>query len=121
MDRLSSYASREAVSESPEEKQRKEVDAAAKMLEKMKLSKEAPPPVEKEERTPSSDIPTANGHSNETGVIVDETSDVPEKKDTPVEGKPRGIPEDVRLYEIFYHQVVKLVNVGQLMTPNFSS
>ena len=96
------------------------MDAAAKMLEKMKLSKEAPPPVEKEEQTPSNDIPKENGHSSETDVAVDETSDLPEKKDTVVEGKPRGIPEDVRLYEVFYHQVVKLVNVGQFMAPNFS-
>lgn len=120
MDRLSSYAAREAASETPEEKQKKEIDAAAKMLEKMKLSKEAPPPVEKEDQTPSNDIPKENGHSSETIVTVDVNSDAPEKEDTAVEGKPKGIPEDVRLYEVFYHQVVKLVNVGQLITPNFS-
>ena len=125
MDRLSNYAAREAVSESPEEKQRKEIDAALKMLDQMKLSKESspppppPPPVDKENNPPKTladDIPKENGHSDEPEEAGDGTKspgEVEKKVVTVSEGKPRGIPDDVRLYEIFYDQVVKLVNVGR--------
>ena len=118
MDRLANYAAREAASESPEEKQRKEMEAAAKMLEQIKLSKEAPPPVDKEINPPKTladDVPKENGHGGEPEEPV-ETETNPDDKVkipvTPSEGKSRGIPDDVRLYEVFYDQVVKLVNVG---------
>lgn len=123
MDRLASYAAREAASESPEEKQKQEMDAAAKMLEQMKLSKEAPTPVEKEHTPPKTladDVPKENGHGEEPEGVANEPSSPaePEKKQLVLyEGKPRGIPEDVRLYEIFYEQVVKLVNVGRFLGP----
>lgn len=117
MDRLANYASREAASESPEEKQKKEVEAAARMLENIKLSKDAPPPVDKENGPPKTladDIPKENGHEEGPEETAD-SAKVPEDKEKKqvalLEGKSRGIPEDVRLYEIFYDQVVKLVNV----------
>ena len=122
MDRLSNYASREAQSETPEEKRKKELDAATKMLEQMTLKKDAPPPVEKESSpagTPSDEAtPTENGETTEsseaaeTAKAEDDAAKPESTKETAPEEKTRGIPEDVRLYEIFYDQVVKLVNVG---------
>jgi len=128
MDRLSNYAAREAASESPEERQRKEMDAALMMLDKMKLSKESspppppppPPPVDKENNPPKTladDVPKENGHTEEPEEAGDGAKSPEELEGKAVtvsaEGKSRGIPEDVRLYEIFYDQVVKLVNVGR--------
>lgn len=128
MDRLASYAAREAASESAEEKQQKETDAAAKMLDKMKLSNDTPSPIEKENSPPKTDPPKTdqpkeNGNTEEADGTADGTADIPkdvtstedispEKADAVTDAKPRGILEDVRLYEIFYDQVVKLVNVG---------
>lgn len=130
MDRLSNYAAREAVSESLEEKQRKELDAALKMLDKMKLSKESspPPPIDKENNPPKTladDVPKENGHSEEPDEAGDSAKSPVELEKkavtVSVEGKPRGIPEDVRLYEIFYDQVVKLVNAQNLLIQDITA
>lgn len=143
MDRLSAYAAREAESETPEERLRKEEEAAVRLLEKLALkekdtrdSDEYKPPgetatgsvdgdddatlaAEDDDATTiaASEAPEDNGDNNE--------KDTEPKKDD-VEageagGKPaRGIPEDVKLYEIFYEQVLNLVNV-RAHTRSFGS
>ena len=133
MDRLSNYASREALTETAEEKQRKEIEAASKMLEKIKIANDTPTP------TDSVAVPlkkvnddaaerNANGKGSDTppvteppkAKVVEEDGEPTanekpaEKKNAAADGIPRGIPEGVRLYEIFYDQVTKLVNVGLL-------
>lgn len=122
MDRLSSYAAREAVSETPEEKARKEEEAARKLLEKLKLSKEdkASGPTEENTTNFATNMTsqTTNGDKKEAEIQSD-TKEVDSKQvggDAAEESprKTQGIPEDVKLYEIFYEQVVNLVNVGFL-------
>lgn len=142
MDRLSAYAAREAESETPEERLRKEEEAAVHLLEKLALKeKDAPdgddykPPGEATAGSVSGDDEatlaaidddaTTIAASEAPGGDEDNKTDIETKKgDTEtVEavGKPaRGIPEDVKLYEIFYEQVLNLVNV-RAHTRSFGS
>lgn len=143
MDRLSAYAAREAESETPEERLRKEEEAAVRLLEKLSV-KEA----EKAEEKASTEVdgntkPTAeNGDDDDATLALkddDQTtiaaSEDGEHQETQggdkgkndgedtesTSGKPaRGIPEDVKLYEIFYEQVLNLVNV-RAHTRSFNS
>ena len=125
MDRLSSYAAREAELESLEDRKQTEEEATTRLVEKLRISKES-------EKMKSKADETKRTHSNGEQVNGDkptETSsskieDRPEKKEkesatSDDDGKPsshksRGIPEDVKLYEIFYEQVVNLVNAHRL-------
>ena len=125
MDRLSSYAAREAESESPEDRKQTEEEATTRLLEKLRVSKENEKPQAKVDGTEGNqrngeqvngDKPT-EAPSSEVDGRPDQSS---EKKVTSVNGdkppsiKNRGIPEDVKLYEIFYEQVVNLVNAQRL-------
>ncbi|KAH0604343.1 uncharacterized protein H6S33_006720 [Morchella sextelata] len=136
MDRLSAYAAREAESETPEERLRKEEEAAVRLLEKLSLKA-----AEKAEEKASTEVdgntkPAAeNGDDDATLALKDDdqttiaASEGNEHQETRGEdkgkndgedtesasGKPaRGIPEDVKLYEIFYEQVLNLVNAQNL-------
>jgi vacuolar protein sorting-associated protein 35 len=142
MDRLSAYAAREAESETPEERLRKEEEAAVRLLEKLSLKA-----AEKAEEKASTEVdgntkPAAeNGDDDATLALKDDdqttiaASEGNEHQETRGEdkgkndgedtesasGKPaRGIPEDVKLYEIFYEQVLNLVNV-RAHTRSFNS
>lgn len=135
MDRLSAYAAREAESETPEERLRKEEEAAVRLLEKLSVEETE----KKEEKKPTksdgepklaepsnSDNEATLYNDDETTIAASEdTEDKDDKeKDEETEsavGKPaRGIPEGVKLYEIFYEQVLNLVNV-RAHTRNFGS
>ncbi len=121
MDRLSAYAAREAESESPEERKQHEEEATTKLLEQLQISKESKKPEAKED---GGDKQTNGEHT--TGDKATETSpqgvENQPPKDTSGDGdaknapakKNRGIPEDVKLYEIFYDQVLNLVNAQRL-------
>ncbi|KAL9118642.1 MAG: hypothetical protein Q9187_004812 [Circinaria calcarea] len=137
MDRLSAYAEREAASESPEDRQKLEEEATAKLLEKLRLSKENKLSGVKENKSgpEKTNGEQANGHKTtkasspedggaiEVNSLVDDSSATevdaestatngdPEK---PVSRGSRGIPEDVKLYEIFYNQVTHLVLAQRL-------
>lgn len=125
MDRLSSYAAREAEPDSPEDRKRTEEEAATRLLEKLRISKENEKPQakaagtegkqtngeqtngDKPTETPSSDVEgRPDGGSKQTATS--------EEGDKPPSSEDRGIPEDVMLYEIFYEQVVNLVNAQRL-------
>ena len=121
MDRLSAYAAREAESESPEDRQHNEEEATTKLLEKLQIAKET----NKSEVKPDAEGKQTNGeHTN--GDQPSETSpqeaDGQPSKEAPAEEeaekdaakKNRGIPGDVKLYEIFYDQVLNLVNAQRL-------
>lgn len=143
MDRLSAYAAREAESETPEERLRKEEEAAVYLLEKLALKEKDAP--DSDEYKPPDEAPTGfvSGDDDATLAATDDdattiaASEAPEddedsnKTDTETKkvdaetveavGKPaRGIPEDVKLYEIFYEQVLNLVNV-RAHTRSFGS
>ena len=124
MDRLSAYAAREAESESPEDRKQTEQEATTRLMEKLRISKESKP---KEATVDSVDRKETNGEQ----VNGDKPAETPS---TEIDGQPhkdteasaaqsdderppiksRGIPEDVKLYEIFYEQVTNLVTAQRL-------
>jgi vacuolar protein sorting-associated protein 35 len=126
MDRLSSYAARESEAAPAEDRQKSEEDAVAKLLEKVRLSQEkkVEEPVAAE---PNGDkaAPKANG-AGEAASKEPELEAAPTNKEEaqaepvlePVNGaddkKSRGIPENIKLYEIFFEQVMNLVNAQHL-------
>lgn len=114
MDRLSSYAQREAESGSPEEKQKAEEDAITELMEKVRLDKEKPatPSINTEATDstavstngakPESEASTLNGSVQEPGAVNGDS-------------KPLSSSGgEVKLYEIFYEQVVNLVKTRGL-------
>ncbi len=125
MDRLSAYAAREAESEPAEERKQIEQDATSRLMEKLRISKEAKSP---EGKADGVDGEKLNGEQingdkpAETPTIeIDgkphkdtDSSDQPKDDERPPATKNRGIPEDVKLYEIFYEQVINLVNAQRL-------
>ncbi|KAF8760798.1 Vacuolar protein sorting-associated protein 35 [Rhizoctonia solani] len=88
------YAAREAENEDPEEVRKQEEAAAKRLAEKVRRAREA---------NGGSASPT-NGS---VAVSVDESKGK-EKEGTPPK-KFRGIPEDVKLFEVFWQQVVELI------------
>jgi len=131
MDRLSSYAEREAQHSAEENRGQVEEDALAELLQKAKIKAEQKPPTPDGSRSeelapahPGSDADRPNGDSTaETLAAAEEaTPSVAETEATAVNGdeppdpavKERGIPEDVPLYEIFFGQVKALVYAQRL-------
>lgn len=125
MDRLSTYAARESEQESQEDRKQTEEDATARLLEKLKVSSEAK---KSKVDTEGAETKQSNGEQQTNGdqpavSPAPEGKDHAEKEDTSTEAttngdKPhsrnRGIPENVKLYEIFYEQVVNLVSAQRL-------
>ncbi|KAI1342597.1 vacuolar protein sorting-associated protein 35 [Xylariaceae sp. FL0016] len=130
MDRLSAYAERESQDDGTGDKAKLEEDALAELLEKVRLGKEQLEPKSSEQ--PDVDSAANGEHANgedsqtaETGTgdseappsnaeteatTAGEDSDAASK--TP--NKQRGIPHDVKLYEVFFDQVNNLVNAQHL-------
>ncbi|KKY28596.1 putative vacuolar protein sorting-associated protein vps35 [Phaeomoniella chlamydospora] len=102
MDRLSSFAQREAEAESTEEKKKAEEAAAAKLLENLRISKET----KAEEGKPAepNGTATAESHPPETPDTESTATNGPAAKT-----EAKNSVSDVQLYEIFYKQVVDLV------------
>ncbi|KAK4691482.1 vacuolar protein sorting-associated protein 35, partial [Lecanoromycetidae sp. Uapishka_2] len=125
MDRLSSYAAREAESESPEDRKQTEEEAINRLIEKLRISKEKK---QTDTKPGGVDDQQTNGdqvNGDKPGEAPSEESPSQPKKDTkpdpatqeddlPPSKKSRGIPENVKLYEIFYEQVINLVNAQRL-------
>lgn len=117
MDRLSAYAAREAEADSPEDRQKAETDATAQLLERLKLAKEAKPV---DEETP--DATKQNGDSpdraqEESPAPKEEQSTEASLDSTQANGhvkKSRGIPDNVRLFEVFHEQVIHLISMQRL-------
>ena len=133
IDRLASYAAREAESEDPEETKRQEEAAARRLAEKVKLQKAkarengvyrassptsptsetdawATPP------TPMTAVSATDSEKSPTLTATDSSFDEKLGKGKEKEGSPvrkfRGVPEDVQLFEVFWKQVVELIKVG---------
>lgn len=130
MDRLSSYAAGESESGSPEDRRVMEEEATAKLLERLQISQEsknadAKPNKPDKEQTNGEHV---NGDKSiESSVSTAGPSEIDgqssaDTNSTAVDGeelkfsakKNRGIPEHVKLYEIFYDQVINLVNTQRL-------
>jgi len=117
MDRLSAYATREAESQSPEQRARKEEEAARQLMEKLNMKDVSGT---EDAHTPDAPPKPAEANGDEQPEASDnqppEPADREAVKDTNttetgIEKPVKGIPEDVKLYEIFYEQVLNLVNV----------
>lgn len=130
IDRLASYAAREAESEDPEETKRQEEAAARRLAEKVKLQKERARENAYRAASPTSAGPDANAWGVPTSPTTTTTFSESEKspvlptspsstideklgKGKDKEGSPvrkfRGVPEDVQLFEVFWKQVVELI------------
>jgi vacuolar protein sorting-associated protein 35 len=135
IDRLAAFAAREAENEDPEEKKKGEEEAAKRLAERIKGARgkgktveegekgsSAPKPAEAAEwggEAPAVTSPVKeNGNGNHSGSAGESSGDA-EKKVEKVDEKPkegvrkfRGIPEDVKLFEVFWEQVVQLIKVS---------
>lgn len=136
IDRLAAYAAREAENEDPEEKKRQEEEATKRLAERVKQVRlhehdaedeekpQTPRPAEADEWAdqPAAEKKedgedTAENGKPENGEKAEGEPDgkaaAEEKPPTPPE-KPktfRGIPEDARLFEVFWAQIVELIKV----------
>lgn len=127
MDRLSSYAARESEARPVEDRKKVEEEAIEKLLEKVRLSKEKEA-VDSAPAAPNGgeSAPESNGTSEAAPKDPAAEADSSEPADTESEDKPangtdetadkksRGIPENIKLYEIFFEQVINLVNAQHL-------
>ncbi|KAI1973588.1 retromer complex subunit Vps35 [Ophidiomyces ophidiicola] len=120
MDRLSSYASREPESNNtPEAKREAEEEATRRLLERVKISKE-------NERIESTDAKPGDSvqpegvdkeDSNQESKLEKEPeATVPTKEETTddTDAPKPMLPGDIKLYEIFYEQVINLVKTRSL-------
>lgn len=108
IDRLADYAKREAESEDPEERRRKEEDAAnrlAEQVEKMRLRNAG----DLEEGIEDKEAEVSENGTANTEVDGGKTQDGQVKRF-------RGIPVDVKLFEVFWEQLVGLVKVEHLLS-----
>jgi len=128
MDRLSSYAARESEAHPNEDRENMEQEALTKLLETVRLNKEKKA-VEPTPDAANGDQPTStNGDDAAAPKEMDADAEPAKTEETlqdpkpePINGtdgaadeKNRGIPDNVKLYEIFFEQVMNLVNAQHL-------
>lgn len=126
MDRLSAYAERESESEPEEDRKRSEEEATTRLLENLRVSRETKTADSMDDKPA---VEQTNGETTNGDTPVGDSSDTPRptiegdtkqtaidelSSETPKVKKRRGIPEDVKLYEIFYGQVTHLVHAQRL-------
>ncbi|KAK3077900.1 hypothetical protein LTS18_008963, partial [Coniosporium uncinatum] len=135
MDRLSAYAAREAEAETPEKKQKTEEEAVSNLFEQLRINKEM-----KAQRASSArqngdagTDHTAEDAASETTAVDSRTSLEAPSDATAAEDQSedasneqvesngdtnssnhRGIPDNVKLFEIFHEQVISLVKMQRL-------
>jgi vacuolar protein sorting-associated protein 35 len=137
MDRLSEYAERENTDEKDEDKAKREAEALANLLEKVKLGKETPEPPKESETRPAEEADTpaeANGDEAEDeaeaeaetpepakttdtdgSTLADESAaSTAETETTAVNGQEGETTPSVQLYEVFFAQVKNLVEAQHL-------
>ncbi len=113
IDRLASYAAREAENEDPDEKRRQEEEAARRLAEKVKGARGKGKTVEDGEKAvpaeagewagnapPGPESPIKENGDGDTGAEADGE-------------KTEPVPKGVKLFEVFWHQVVELIKVGR--------
>jgi len=112
MDRLSQYASREAEPRSPEERAKAEEEATIKLMEQLKVSRAAKSkePTEGEE----DGVKSESTGADDTAKPNDEMPSKDANETTTNGEKKNGIPNDVKLFEIFHEQVINLANTQRL-------
>jgi vacuolar protein sorting-associated protein 35 len=126
IDRLAAYAAREADSEPPEEIKRQEEESAKRLAEKLKKQKiggysdDMDDDIDEQELNKLSLLQGEELTEEEKYDYDDQTPEAQpdkirqqgnSKSDEPSVKKFRGIPEDVKLFEVFWGQIVDLVKV----------
>ncbi|KAI5301476.1 Vacuolar protein sorting-associated protein 35 [Ascosphaera pollenicola] len=121
MDRLSSYALRESDgSADPEAKQKSEEEAVARLLNKLKVTDEPEKPTESvekptdEETEDKADDPEKETSKGEGDKEESEPSSAEKEPKTDADESMSVLPSSIKLYEIFYEQVVNLVRARGL-------
>ncbi|KAI1174940.1 vacuolar protein sorting-associated protein 35 [Nemania sp. FL0916] len=126
MDRLSAYAERESQQNITEDKAKLEEDALADLLEKIRIGKEQEES-KKSVATEHSATAETNGDrskgesASEAGTttpsVADTETTAVEKEaelSTPASDAERGIPQDVKLFDIFFKRVNDIVSAQNL-------
>ncbi|EFE40708.1 hypothetical protein TRV_04570 [Trichophyton verrucosum HKI 0517] len=115
MDRLSTYATRGSEkSDDPEVRKKAEEEATVRLLENLQLSKETgeAPPASDEQKTADKEkgiVQSENG-INQPGEGESGKDTKPESvEDQQETGEATFLPGNIKLYEIFYDQVLNLV------------
>jgi len=121
MDRLSAFAAREAETLTSEQRQKVEEDSVTALLEKLKVSQAA---AKEEAAKKAENGDDTNGEAetpatNEEPASTEGAEDSIAKEDSAPETNgdskaPKGIPANVKLFEVFYEQVVHLVSMLRL-------
>jgi vacuolar protein sorting-associated protein 35 len=124
MDRLSSYAQREAESESPEQRKKTEEESIAQLMEQMRIAKEKkaaepePAPAQQNGDAPeTSQTDSRAEEASEDAPTPETASSEVQTEQTEADGNTeqrRGIPNNVKLFEIFHEQVQTLVKMQRL-------
>ncbi|KAI2629496.1 vacuolar protein sorting-associated protein 35 [Xylaria nigripes] len=132
MDRLSAYAERESQQNITEDKAKQEEKALADLLEKIQISKEQQESKAKSDALasatetngdgsngePASDTGGGSTESKTTAIAVTDTGtdagDGGAEESTQTNDTKGAIPQDVKLYEIFFEQVNNLVSAQHL-------
>jgi vacuolar protein sorting-associated protein 35 len=118
MDRLSAYAQREAETVTPEQRQKNEEEATEKLFERLKISKDT-----ESKPTPehaNGDAGDASDAASQATTVVDADagndadSNAGNEADSNADKRVRGIPDDIKLFEIFNEQVQSLVKLQRL-------
>ena len=119
MDRLSAYALREAEASTPEDKQKLEEESVVALMERLKVAKEqaaeSSKPTENGDAAPNGEQEDSTEPPASTGATEEPPStDESEPHTNGETSKHRGIPDNVKLFEIFYEQVIHLVGMQRL-------
>jgi len=113
------YAQRESESESPELRKKTEEESIAKLLEHMRIAKETetePEPTPAQQNGDSSET-QPDGEEAQTEASSVTAVSVADTEATETDGvvqKKRGIPSNIKLFEIFHEQVQTLVKMQRL-------
>lgn len=141
MDRLSEYAERDGSGDNKDDREKVESEALAKLLEKVKLGKEEPPPKSPEAKdSPPDEEPAKTDPEPEAGTeangehkpeaeaastgdassttAAESEASVAETETTAVNGGQGSITDNVQLYEVFFAQVKNLVEAQHLPIPD---
>ncbi|KAH8423853.1 retromer complex subunit Vps35, variant 2 [Aspergillus melleus] len=116
MDRLSAYAARETeLSTDPETRQQTEEEAVTKLLENIKIAEETKKQAPAENAESAETAPVQeNGVEQESKETEEKPAAAPEEETTEKNtngdsNQKPGVPANVKLYAIFYEQVVNLI------------
>ena len=124
IDRLAAYAAREAESEDPDETKRQEEAAARRLAEKVKIQKaklrsNTSAAGNNEVQNVDVDVWSSDPQSPTSAPAkdVEDLTQVPQGangeslNDEKGIRKFRGVPENVKLFEVFWQQIVELIKV----------